>query len=138
MYTSFHKWDRTDIVLKNYVPIMMFVSLIQGNVHNHRDLKLMPQIITCQERPSDIWVTSLCSQGPIRCSTSLSPCLTYSRMFVPALCLVNLWIYDSCSILPFLPGVLWWHFTGLEIFLLLFNPAFPKFVWNPWAQWLLA
>ena len=32
---------------------MMFVSLIQENMHNHRDLKLMPQIVTCQESPSN-------------------------------------------------------------------------------------
>ena len=31
----------------------MFVSLIQENMHNHRDLKLMPQIVTCQESPSN-------------------------------------------------------------------------------------
>lgn len=115
---------------------MMFVSLIQGNVHNHRDLKLMPHIVTCQESPGNTWVTCLCSQGPIRCSTSPALALrTASCLYL--LCV--LWTFEFMTHVLFFPS---WSFmmalTGLEIFLLLFNPAFPKFVWNPWAQWLLA
>lgn len=48
-----------------------------------------------------------------------------------------LWVI--CHVLFSFPS---WSFMmalyRFEIFLLLFNPAFPKFVWNPWAQWLLA
>ena len=56
--------------------------LIQDSTHKDGDIELKPRFVTCQESPNNIGQHPYAARAQLDGTTSLSPCLACSLMFV--------------------------------------------------------